>query len=120
MLTLCNKSQCGQYALTNKRYCAEHIIEYTRAKNRRKVITPKVKARQRIYKSARFKKVTTPLVMERDGYMCVLCGEAEDSKLLIDHINGITFTEADFDPDRCQVLCFVCSGRKDGRRSHGG
>lgn len=76
----------------------------------------KERARQRIYKSRRWR-VTRRIVLDRDGFMCVDCGATElERPLVVDHIRGVLECDDPFDPDECQTRCLTCSGRKDGAR----
>ncbi|MGD7734137.1 HNH endonuclease [Propionibacteriaceae bacterium G57] len=68
----------------------------------------------------RFYEVTTPAVMQRDGYQCVACGATDD--LTVDHVKPVDlFTEDDWagdlghDIDQCVTLCRSCNSTKGAR-----
>ena len=71
--------------------------------------------RRSIYDDPRWREFTRPIVIERDGGRCVLCGEPGNT---VDHkLSILTLLQigADpFDPNECQLLCSSCSGQKDG------
>ena len=62
----------------------------------------------------------TPLILERDGYQCVVCQSTED--LTVDHVKALdTFTAEDwdnelqYDPTNLVTACRSCNGRKGNR-----
>ena len=74
--------------------------------------------RRRVYDSRRWRTFTRPIVIERDGGLCRVCGGRGD---VVDHVVPIELLLQlgldPFDPRECQLLCAGCSGRKDGPRA---
>lgn len=96
-------------------YCELHRTQPS-LRDRRRADPETDRQRQRIYSNRRWK-ITRKIVLNRDNYMCVICGATElEQRLVVDHIHGVLNVPDPYDPDECQTLCLICSGRKDGAR----
>ncbi len=105
VLTICPVRGCRR--LTTAGRCAEHR-RARRAERQRRPI-------ERIYESSRWRKLTRPTVLDRDGHRCVSCG-ASPAETRLDVAHRLPTQEIlaagldPFDPELCETRCSRCHG----------
>jgi 5-methylcytosine-specific restriction endonuclease McrA len=94
--------------------CGPHETQAKRKENRRRNSHP----RRRIYDDPRWPE-TSMAVRIRDHFTCQRCGY-HGFRVLAAHktpvLELLQLGRDPFDPEECECLCLVCSGREDGAR----
>lgn len=75
-----------------------------------RTVRPPPKVVESFYSSAEWKAVRA-VVLKRDGYKCVKCGERQ-GRLYVDHIVERKDGGSDFDHGNLETLCAACHGVK--------
>ena len=75
---------------------------------------PRDDARTRLYNSAAWKRARAG-VLERDGWLCVLCKRPANT---VHHIRAVADGGEPLDETNLATLCHTCHGAVDGRRAH--
>lgn len=70
-----------------------------------------------IYKDPRWQK-TRRIVLARDGYKCVLCGN-DVSGWKQSRVDHVSYADP-FDPNNCRTLCPACDNRKHAEKGSKG
>ena len=72
-------------------------------------------AQNPLYSSRRWRKYRKAII-ERQGGMCVECGDTPpDHRLHVDHIRPLVDGGHPYDTLNLQILCIVCHGRKTAK-----
>lgn len=119
----CQKPTCTELVQFPERYCAKHKLEQEqqreqkrreRSYQRNKLYNQhnRNKEANNFYQSEQWKQ-TREYVINRDNYMCQICGEVITDRKIIDHIVPRRVDKSkQLDEDNLWTLCYRCHSIK--------